>query len=168
MPVHDATSNGHNGRVSGASPSPQQIIRRHLDDHGGEAVATVGHLLTTFDVHEADQPGRERITQALAGADVGLSRPLHFLGRDEELELFIERSASPHFGGATPVSGGAENFTPVVPAVLAPQVQEPPPAKRLRRSVTLGGLLISLLVAAVLFAGLATAAVLTIDDPGPP
>jgi hypothetical protein len=159
-----------NGGGRGSVVPPQQVIRRHLDEHGGEADATVGHLLSTFDVDEADQSGRERITEALAAADVGLSRPLHFLSRDQELHLFVGTSPGPYRGAHPSVSGGAaEGFTRGVPPTAAAfGTQEPPATKRLKRPVTLGGLLISLLLAAVLFAGLATGAVLTIDDPGPP
>lgn len=73
--------------------SPEQVIRKYLDQHGGETHATVDHLLTTFGIDESDHAGRDRIKTALSNAGVGVDRPLPFLGGGEAIRLFTEDSS---------------------------------------------------------------------------
>jgi hypothetical protein len=152
------------------TPLPEQIIRRHLDEHGGETDATVGQILTTFGIDETDLAGRDRITQTLGDVGVATNRRLPFLGQDEEIHLYVGKSpdAPPRNGTLTDNNRTAEVPEQVNPApAVGSAPTKPPVEKRLKRPVTLGGLLLSLLVSAVVFGGLGTAAVMTINDPGP-
>jgi hypothetical protein len=134
-----------------ADSSPEHTIRRYLDEHGGVTDASVRHLLTTFGVAEGDQSGRNRITGALAGVGVAINRPLAYLGSDEQVRLVVAIAPAILALNAPPASGRGV-------------VEEP---SRIKRPVTLGALLVSLLVSAVIFASLAAVAVIAIDDPGP-
>jgi hypothetical protein len=71
-----------------------ETIRRYLDDQGGETQATVGDLLTTFHVEEADARRRDRIPEALREAGVEADRPLDGLSADEPILLFLADRAS--------------------------------------------------------------------------
>jgi hypothetical protein len=71
-----------------------ETIRRYLDDQGGETEATVGDLLTTFHVEQADARRRDRIPEALREAGVEADRPLDGLSADEPILLFLADRAS--------------------------------------------------------------------------
>lgn len=90
------------------SDSPEQVIRRYLDQHGGETNATVGHLLSTFGIDEDDHSGRDRIKDALSRAGVGMDRPLPFLDKDQDIRLFTEES-----GGIDAAPSNVPNDQPV-------------------------------------------------------
>jgi hypothetical protein len=164
-------------------PSPESTIRGYLDDHGGETDATVDHLLLTFGISEGDLSGRDEIVGALSSAGVQIDPPLPFLSASEDVHLSVGTAPLPRTApqslDATPRTNGRNgDSTPAPsnrvvgrPAALIPPTPGPPPApahdKRLNRPVTYGGLLVALLATVVLFAGVAAAAVLAIDDPGP-
>jgi uncharacterized protein DUF2510 len=76
--------------------SPEQMIRRYLDEHGGDTDATVRHLLTTFGIDDADQDGRDRIRRALFAVGVGMDRQLPFLHPDERIHLSVADRPSTH------------------------------------------------------------------------
>jgi hypothetical protein len=67
------------------------MIRRYLEDHGGEADAFVHHLLTTFWVEEDDEAGRRRISEALRSAGVAIDRPLDDLDPHSPVRLSVVR-----------------------------------------------------------------------------
>jgi hypothetical protein len=69
------------------SARPEETIRRHLSEHGGQTEATVDHLLGTFDVSPDDTAGRALIAESLAQVGVTLSRPLAGLDKDEMVLL---------------------------------------------------------------------------------
>jgi uncharacterized protein DUF2510 len=81
---------------AGMNLSPEQMIRRYLDEHGGETDATVRHLLTTFGIDDADQDGRDRIRRALFAVGVGMDRQLPFLHPDERIHLSVADRPSTH------------------------------------------------------------------------
>lgn len=118
-----------NGASVPTASSPEQTIRRYLDQHGGTTNATVDHLLKTFGVDEDDADGRGRITTALARAGVGIDRPLPFLAEDEGVRLFLSDSDGTN---GTPAGANRAGSTPVVrpqstaPAAIPPSA--PPPA----------------------------------------
>jgi hypothetical protein len=82
---------------------------------------------------------------------VRIDRPLPYLGADERVRLVV----------SSPPTVLALNAAPMGHSSVAEA-----PARGIKRPVTLGVLLLSLLISALLFAGLATVAVLAIDDPG--
>lgn len=152
LPVTPVVPVVENGWLQHADAAPEQTIRRFLDEHGGQTQASVSHLLTTFGLAEGDQAGRDRIRDALAGAGVGIDPPLTYLGSGEQVRLFIASSlpapvSATHYAGSSEVAAA--------------------PTARLKRPVTLVALLVSLLISALLFAGVAAVAVLAINDPGP-
>jgi hypothetical protein len=152
MTASHAVPTAENRWSQQADLSPEQTIRLYLDEHGGATDASVSHLLTTFGIAEGDEPGRDRIAHALAGVGVEISRPLPSLGAGEHVRLVV----------GSPPAVLVREATPMSRSVVAEA-----PARRMKRPVTLGALLVSLLVSAVLFGGLATLAVLAINDPGP-
>jgi hypothetical protein len=152
LAVNPVVPLAENGWLQHAGPAPEQTIRQFLDEHGGHTDASVGHLLTSFGIAEGDQAGRDRIRDALAGVGVGIDRPLTYLGSGEQVRLFVA-SAPPGVVRTTPYADAGD--------VAAA------PTQRMKRPVTLAALLLSLLISALLFAGLAAVAVLAINDPGP-
>jgi hypothetical protein len=109
-----------------ADSSRAQTIRRYLDGHGGDADATVDHLLKTFDVEEDDADGRGRIATALSGAGVGINRPLPFLGADEEVHLSLAGSKvvedTPKGGGG---NGGVQEAARLAAGIAPAPLPEP-------------------------------------------
>ena len=75
-----------------AGTAPELIIRDHLYANGGEARATLRHLLDTFQVEEADALGRERIRLHLASAGIDSTPPLDGLGGEDSLLLILASS----------------------------------------------------------------------------
>ena len=68
---------------------PEQVIRKYLDEHGGQTEARFEHLLTSFGVEPADEQGRERIGRSLASAGIGVDRPLADLDGDDPIRLSV-------------------------------------------------------------------------------
>src|SRR4051812_22505632 len=91
-PGMDAFDGGPRGSrkgegMSAATLAPEDRIKRYLDAEGGEAVATVRHLLMTFQIEADDAQGRGRIANALASGGVGVRPQLHGLADDESVVL---------------------------------------------------------------------------------
>jgi hypothetical protein len=72
---------------------PEQVIRKYLDENGGQTEARVQHLLTSFGVDASDEAGRERIAESLASAGVEVDRPLAGLDEDEPIRLSVAAPA---------------------------------------------------------------------------
>jgi hypothetical protein len=68
---------------------PEQVIRKYLDQNGGQTEARVEHLLESFGVDASDERGRERIAEALASAGVEVDRPLAGLAEGEPIRLSV-------------------------------------------------------------------------------
>ena len=68
---------------------PEQVIRKYLDERGGQSEARVEHLLTSFGVEAADEQGRERIGRSIASAGVEVDRPLAGLDGGDPIRLSV-------------------------------------------------------------------------------
>ena len=66
---------------------PEQRIRRHLDEHGGQTDASVRHVLATFGVDREDEDGRRRIETSLGEAGVEVKPRLAGLADDAAVVL---------------------------------------------------------------------------------
>ena len=116
---------------------PEQIIRRYLDDHGGEVDATVHHLLVSFHVEPDDESGRALIRRRLSQAGITVEPPIAGLEPDQAIRLSVLPAAS----------------APARPGKLAARWRAYKP--RSRRGWAIAGLAVAGLAAAVTGAGLA-------------
>jgi excalibur calcium-binding domain-containing protein len=84
------------GVGSAVNGSPEQQIRRYLDEHGGRVEVPAYHLLTSWQFEQFTDARRREIEQALARVDVYTEPPLTAVGEDANVVLFVsERQPEP-------------------------------------------------------------------------
>jgi hypothetical protein len=69
--------------------SPEQTIRRYLDEHGGKARVPAHNLLTTWDLEEFTDASRREIQEALAHVGVRTNPSLTAVGENDPVELYL-------------------------------------------------------------------------------
>jgi len=144
--------------------SPEDVIKSHLENNGGQENATLNHLLTTFGVEEHDREGRAEIERALSAEGIAVEPPLRDLGGDEPLRLSLgsvepepstaviagtsnedHRTAVPQ---EEPGTAGAHPGGGTGPVSPPPGAQDAPGAGRRTPRVLVAVLVIALLAAA--------------------
>lgn len=97
--------------------SPEKVIRRYLDEHGGCVDAHVRHLVDSWELREIGEDDLETIKGALAGVGVATEPPLPSVSSDGRLRLYIAEveeghpATEDHPAAATP-SGSDSNGSP--------------------------------------------------------
>jgi hypothetical protein len=71
---------------------PEKVIRRYLDEHGGEVEVPARDLVTTWELNRWTAAAKERIAAALEDVGVSTVPPLAETGRDDPVTLYVAES----------------------------------------------------------------------------